>query len=933
MLQTSYMKKQGRIYTLILITVLYSTRALSQTLNIEGTVKNSGTGEPIPAASVTIKESGRGTFTNERGIFRLAVSALPVTIVVSSIGYESQESVVNGKDQNIAIKLLQVVAQGEEVVVSATRVATRILESPVSIERIGSKQIINSPTTSYYDLALSLKGVDVTTSSLTFKTISTRGFNGSGSYRVNQIVDGMDNQAPGLNFFVGNFVGLTELDVENLELLPGASSALYGPGGMNGTVLINSKNPFKYQGLSILAKQGITHVDKRQRKNVSPYYDYTLRFAKAINDKFAFKISGQYISTNDWLANDTNNYTGTGAFGKTIPGNRLTDPNYDGVNVYGDETRVDLRAFMQGAIQQNPMLQGVLAPFLGSPQNVSRTGYNEIDVIDPKTKNIKVSGAIHYKINSRLEAQIMGYWGTGNTIYTGNNRYVLKDIRIGQYKAELKHKNWFVRGYTTQENAGEAHTATVAMQIFNEIWKPSFDPGNISGSWYPQYLTAFATGAATTFQQAFIAAKQQGKNDAEAGGLAQNAVKIAAPQFHQAAREFADQGRPVAGSSQFKQVFDQSRKMPIPKGGLFVENSQMWMGEGQYNFSEHFKFAEIIVGGNYKKYILSSDGTLFIDTIRPIRVNEVGVYAQVTKRVLNERLTLSVSGRYDKNQDFKGHFTPRATALVKLARNHSLRMSYQTAYRFPGTQQKFIRLNVGDLTLLGGLPWVMDYMNSAGKPVVELINNVPDTKPYVYKEFKPESVRSVEVGYKGIINQKILIDVYGYWGKYNNFLGRNALLQPATGAIFSTVVNSTTKVKTYGYGLGIDYLLPKNFSAFMNVYSDAIEDIPTGFQAFFNAPKYRLNAGFSNSGIGKKQHFGFNVMLRWQDAFAWDGELANGHVDAFTTVDAQFSYNMKPIKTTIKIGGTNILNHYYKNGYGNPEIGGLYYVSVGYNLF
>lgn len=927
------MKKQVRINMLLIISLLYSTTALSQKLNLQGTVKNSVTGETVPAVSVTIKESGKGTFTNEKGLFRLPVPGLPATIVVSSIGYETQESVVSRDDEKIVVNLVQIASQGQEVVVSATRVATRILESPVSIERIGTKQIINSPTTSYYDLALSLKGVDVTTSSLNFKTISTRGFNGSGSYRVNQIVDGMDNQAPGLNFFVGNFVGLTELDVDNLELLPGASSALYGPGGMNGTVLINSKSPFKYQGLSILVKQGIAHVDKRQRGDVSPYYDYSLRFAKAINNKFAFKISGQYLSTNDWLANDSSNYTGTGSFGKAIPGTRMSDPNYDGVNVYGDETRVDLRAFMQGAIQQNPMLQGVLAPFLGSAQNVSRTGYNEIDVIDPETKNIKVSGAMHYKINSQLEAQVMGYWGTGNTIYTGNNRYVLKDIRIGQYKAELKHNNWFLRGYTTQENAGEAHTATVAMQIFNEIWKPSYDPANFNGSWYPQYFSVFATGAATTFQQAYVAAKQQGKSDAEAGAIAQGAVTNAAPQFHYAARQFADQGRPAAGSSQFKQIFDQARKIPIPKGGLFVENSQMWMGEGQYNFSEHFKFAEIIVGGNYKKYILDSDGTLFIDTILPIKVSEAGAYVQVTKRIFKDQLTLSASGRYDKNEDFKGHFTPRATALLKLARDHNLRMSYQTAYRFPGTQQKFIRLNVGDLTLLGGLPWVMDYMNHKGEPVVELINNVPDTKPYAYKEFKPESVVSFEIGYKGIINKKLLIDAYGYWGKYDNFLGRNVLLQPTTGTIYSTVINSNTKVKTYGYGVGFDYLLPANFSTFLNAYSDAITDLPTGFQAFFNAPKYRLNAGLSNSGMGKKQNFGFNVILRWQDAFTWDGELANGRVNAFTTVDAQVNYKMKQIKTMIKIGGTNILNHYYKNGYGNPEIGGLYYVSVGYNLF
>jgi len=927
------MKKKIRINLVLMVTTLYSTFAWSQKSNIQGIVKNSVTGETVPAVSVTIKGTNNGTYTNEKGLFRLSVSSIPATLVISSVGYETQEAIVNADDEKLVVSFIQTASQGQEVVVSATRVPTRILESPVSIERIGAKQIINSPASSYYDLALLLKGVDVTTSSLTFKTISTRGFNGSGSYRVNQIVDGMDNQAPALNFFVGNFVGLTELDVDNMELLPGASSALYGPGGMNGTVLINSKSPFKYQGFSVLAKQGITHVDKRQRPSVSPYYDYTFRFAKAFNNKFAFKLSGQYIKTDDWLADDTTNYQRSGSSGKIIPGNRMTDPNYDGVNVYGDETKVDIRPFMQGALLQNPSLQPILSQFLSDPQNVSRTGYHERDVIDPETKNIKISGALHYKLNSNLEAQLVGYWGTGNTIYTGNNRYVLKDIKIGQYKFELMHKNWFVRGYTTQENAGEAHTATFTSRIFNENWKSSYNPSNVPGSWYPQYTGAFITGAAGVFQQAFVAAKGQGKSDAEATAFAQGAVGNATPEFHKAARTFADKGRPMPGTSQFKEIFDEVRKVPLPNGGLFLEKSQLWMAEGQYNFSEKIKFAEIIIGGNYKKYILDSKGTLFIDTIKPIGITELGAYAQATKKLLSDRLTLSVSGRYDKNEDFKGHFTPRATALIKLAREHHLRVSYQTAYRFPGTQQKYIRLNAGDYTLLGGLPWVVDYMGHDKYPVVEVINNVPSTTPYVYKEFKPENVQSFEIGYKSLINKKILIDAYGYWGKYQNFLGRNVLLQPVTGAVYSTVVNSDTKVKTYGYGLGIDYMLPSNYVLFLNAYSDVITDVPAGFQAFFNTPKYRLNAGFSNSGLGKSKNFGFNVMLRWQDAFTWDGELANGPIESYTTLDAQVSYKIKKAKTMIKVGGTNIFNSYYKNAYGNPEIGGLYYVSVGYNLF
>lgn len=885
------MKKYALVASTFII-LLCSTTINGQTVTVTGKVTSDKTFETVGSASILVKGTTEGTYTDERGNFKItSKQALPLVLIISSIGYDTKEVEISSGNEAL-ISLAPAATMQVGVVVSSTRLPIRILESPVSVESITRKNIINSAASSYYDIAGSLKGVDLTTSSLTFKTISTRGFNGSGSSRVNQIVDGMDNQAPGLNFFVGNFAGLTELDVESMELLPGASSALYGPGGMNGTVLINSKNPFKYQGLSLLVKQGVMNIDKEQRGKATSFYDYSFRWAKAFNNKFAFKMGAQYISATDWLANDSSNYQRSANGGKIISGNRQTDPNYDGVNVYGDETSVDLLKFLPPNTFPNPIL-------------VSRTGYNEKGVVDPETKNIKLSGALHYKITNEIEAQIMGFWATGNTVYTGNNRYIFKGIKIGQYKIELNNKNWFLRSYTTQEDAGDAYSATVTAQIFNEAWKRSFDPNNISGSWYPQYTGAFVT------------ALQSGASMSDA---------------HKAARAFADMGRPAAGMKEFKDIFDRVRSIPIPDGGRFLERSQLWMTEGQYNFSNQIKFAEIIIGGNLKKYILDSKGTLFIDTTEAIKINESGIYSQITKKVFKDFLTLSVSGRYDKNEDFKGHYTPRASALVKIAKDNNIRISYQTAYRFPTTQQKYIRLNVGDYILLGGLPWVMDFMHAEKDPVVELVNGVPASTPYVYKELTPETARSFEVGYKGLIAKKLLIDGYTYFGKYLNFLGRNALYQPSTGRVFSTVINSSTKVKTHGFGLGIDYQLPESYSLFFNIYSDVITDVPSGFQSFFNTPQYRLNAGFANGGLGKSKRLGFNIILRWQDSYNWDGELANGPVQAFSTIDAQLNYKFPGIKSMIKLGGTNILNHYYQNAYGNPRIGGLYYLSVGYNV-
>ena len=883
--------------------------------------------EPLHGVTVRVKSSKEATTTDAQGKFSLKVSSLPVVLIITSVEYDEKEVPVSNPNE-VNVILTEVSKTLEGVIVEGTgdsRLRGRLLNRPYSIEVV--RDFGNSPTDPYSSI-LPKKGLDVTISSMTYKTFSTRGFNGSGSSRVNQFMDGMDNQAPALNFAVGNFIGLTDLDIESIEILPGASSALFGPGGVNGTIILNSKSPFKSPGLSIQIKNGITEVGKKQRDKMGGFYDYSLRYAKNFNDKFAFKVGFQYLRGIDWLANDTSNYKRVGSNGFVIPGTRQSDPNYDGVNVYGDETSLNVRNISgndlwflvgQGIKQAYPQLgPGIDAAIRLTPSSllISRTGYNEADVTDPKTKNLKVNGALHYKFTKDLEGIIAGHWGTGNTVFSGNGRYAFKDIKIGQYKIELKHKNWFLRGYTTQEDAGEAYSVGIATQFFNEAWKPS-------ASWYQQYAQNYLVPAATRWLTTYAS---QGQAAADAALMAD------VNNFHNLGRNAADMGRPVPGSVQFNHLFDSVRKKPIPTGGLFKETSQMWMGEGQYNFSDKIKFAEVIVGGNIKKYILNSENTLFYEPGGPIKINEWGAYAQAAKKLFQERLTLTLAGRFDKNENFDGKFTPRVTALVNVAKNNNIRLSYQTAYKFPTTQYQWIRLNLGNVILLGGLPWVDDYMNVKVYPT--FVYTPPTTSPYVFKKLKPESMSSFEIGYKGSFKKKLLLDMYVYFGKYTDFTGRILLIQPTNNnKLYSVVTNSETEIKAWGAGIGFDYDMANNFFTSFNAYTDNLTNVPTGFMAGFNTPKYRMNAVLGNRGFGKEDRFGFSVNLRWQDEFFWEGGgLADGTVPAYTTLDAQVNYKLPKIKSMIKIGGTNITNNYYRTGFANPYIGGMYYISFGYNI-
>ncbi len=910
-------KTKSRLLALLLASII-SLAATAQT-SISGKVENSATKEKVAAVSVTVKGSAEGTFTDDKGNFKLTVSKLPATLLVSSVGYEMQEITVSDAGQPLSISFKPSNILGQEVVVSATRTSQKILESPVSIERISAAAIRNAPAANYYDVIGNLKGVDMVTSSLTFKTPTTRGFSGSGNTRVNQIVDGMDNQAPGLNFSVGGVIGLTELDVDNVELLPGASSALYGPGGMNGTILITSKNPFKYQGLSLQVKEGVMNVGERFRP-MSNYFNGSLRFAHKVSDNFAFKIGVEYVKAKDWMAYDYRNYARTGTNGDIKAGDRATDPGYDGVNVYGDETQIDLRqlAFPTFA-SQAPFLKNFLDTLnSGKPINVTRTGYKENEVVNPNTINLRLSGALHYKLSKDVEASLSGFFGSGNTIYTGSDRYSLRDLKMGQYKLEFNSKNWLLRAYTTQEDAGKSYNATATMGRAIGYINP-----------YEQWIPNYA--------QTYVGARLSGATDADA---------------HTAARAAADADRYSAASDRFKKVFDSIRLIPISKGGgLFVDRTNLYQVEGQYNLSSVTgSFADVLIGGNYKRYVLNSEGTLFADSSGKIGINEYGAYVQATKKFADDALKLTVSGRYDKNQNFKGRFTPRVTALIKVAENNNIRLSYQTAYRFPSTQQQWIRLDVGGgVKLVGGNNFFDNYYGFSSKSTYYL----EDVSAYKTLEFKPESVSSFEAGYKGLLSQgKLLLDIYGYYGQYKNFITRSLIIQPynpsqqqlaadlqagksptSLGNIFSIPVNTTSKVKTYGFGISADYRLPQNFQVGVNFSSDQLSEVPSGFKTYFSTPKYRANATVSNTGFGYKKRMGFSIMYRWQDAFYYESDFSNGTINAIHTLDMQLSLKIPAAKTLIKIGANNLLNEYYTNGLGNSVVGGLYYVSLGYNVF
>jgi outer membrane receptor protein involved in Fe transport len=373
----------------LLLTFLVFISVAVSAQEITGVLFDKRTGEALIAASVSIKGTTTGVQTDIDGKFSFKPNqSPPYTLVFSYIGYEPIEVNVTSVEQAkrpFVMRLGESEKVLKDVEIVDTRITEKQKENPLTIESMGLQQIKQTASSTFYEGLSTLKGVDMTTASLGFVVINTRGFNSTSPVRSLQLLDGCDNQAPGLNFSVGNFAGASEIDIQKVDLIVGASSPLYGPNAFNGVLSMQTKSPFYYQGLTVFLKGAERNM-----------FDGAIRYAKAFKnkkgeDKFAFKISASYLRASDWVAD---NYSKSAGLTSTKSESNLG--GYDAVNRYGDELRNTNENSYEGKKQTREL------PGLGQ---FFRTGYLEKDLVDYNISNIKASAALHYKITDKIEAK------------------------------------------------------------------------------------------------------------------------------------------------------------------------------------------------------------------------------------------------------------------------------------------------------------------------------------------------------------------------------------------------------------------------------------------------------------------------------------------------------------------------------------------------
>ena len=921
---------------------------------VKGQVIDGETGGPVFAAGVVVQGTSTGTSTDFDGRFRLEVDALPVRLNISFIGYAMLTVDVKTTENDVRVSLQPDAVLMEEAEVVGSRIDERQKQGPLTVESMDVLAIREAPSGNFYEGLGNLKGVDMTSASLGFKIINTRGFNSTSPVRSLQLIDGVDNQSPGLNFSLGNFLGAPELDVMKVDIVAGASSAFYGPGAFNGVISMETKSPFRFPGVAVSAKLG----ERNLTESGFRYADY-IENAEG-NPVLGFKINAFRFSADDWVADNYNPVDGSNV-DATNPG------RFDAVNIYGDEYKTVFD--YSGDNSTN-------ARGLGS---FYRTGYKEGELVDYGTKNLKVSTALHVRLQPEktYESAELVYGfnsGFGTTVYQGDNRFSLRDIEFYQHKIQLsKPGKWFFRAYRTSEDAGNSYdpyATALRLQeetrsdysyskVYYRYWVDSISP-LIGGTWPEGILDT--SGSFPTFTI---------PPDSISAWFANNQTNLT--DWHNLVQDWTNNGyaglsdvslEPLGhlepGSPEFQEAFDRitALKNNEGEGGTrFYDRSSLIHMHGERTFKPT-GFEEIRVGGNFRRYTPNSDGTIFSDTAGVVITNqEYGLYAGARKRFAEDKVITTATIRADKNQNFDWVFSPAASLVWQPREQDYFRLSFSSALRNPTLADQYLYLDVGPATLVGNLNGrdslvtidsFVDYRNSVSSAAGLPFGNLDTMQFFNIAPLQPEQVKSVEVGYRTTLWDKLYLDGSWYYSQYTNFIGYNIGLdvlfqnpsfpEAVTGIdVYRYAANSINDVRTTGASLGANWyvgdnwMISGNYSWNRLVKTDENDPIIPAF----NTPEHKYNFGVSTRDLRLREAstWGFGVNYKWVQGFVFEGSPQfTGYVPTFDLLDIQANAHIDQLNMTVKAGASNVLKNWHIEAYGGPSVGRLAYISLLYEV-
>ena len=291
-----------RITSMVLL-LLFSVwpAAAQETGSLAGRVATDD-GMALFGANITVAgdaiEGLRGTTADGEGAFR--IDGLPpgvYEVTASFLGYESLTTagvmIRGGETTTLDLGLAATTLIGEQVVVSASRKQEKLLDAPASISVVELDEIMDRPALSVTDYIKDLSGVDQAKVGVSQSSTVIRGFNRTFTGSLLQMVDNRIARIASLRLNMGSAIPLTSEDIQRIEVVRGPGSALYGPNSANGVMHIVTRSPIGSEGNAVSLYGGERSLRKA-----------TFRHASSVDGKIGFKVSGEYSKAREWAYED-----------------------------------------------------------------------------------------------------------------------------------------------------------------------------------------------------------------------------------------------------------------------------------------------------------------------------------------------------------------------------------------------------------------------------------------------------------------------------------------------------------------------------------------------------------------------------------------------------------------------------------------------------
>jgi TonB-linked SusC/RagA family outer membrane protein len=269
------------------------------------------TGGPLGGVSIVIKGTTTGTNTDLNGNFKLTVPEGKNILVVSYVGYISQEVDITGK-VTLNISLVPTVGQLSDIVVVGYGTQKKVTVTG-AVTQVKGSELAKSPAVNLSNsLAGRLPGVTAMNGSgepgYDGSTIRIRGTNTLGSNDALIVIDGI----PGRQ---GGFDRLNPKDIESISVLKDAAAAIYGSRAANGVILITTK-----RGKTGRPQLSYSFNQGWAQPTIVPNMSDAVQYSEIVNDLTIYKLP-----TNQWAA-ATTAFKTTGTYTRTDNGAVVNAP-------------------------------------------------------------------------------------------------------------------------------------------------------------------------------------------------------------------------------------------------------------------------------------------------------------------------------------------------------------------------------------------------------------------------------------------------------------------------------------------------------------------------------------------------------------------------------------------------------------------------------